>query len=272
MQSVSQRRAAARPAPSASPALDRWRATLAPYAERARRPARRYGEVALAAATALTMLVAVWAALVYAPIDAIQGVAWRIFYFHVPVAWVAYLAFGVVCGASILYLWRADERWDWLAHASAEIGIVFTTLTLVVGALWGRPIWGAWWVWDPRLTTTLILWFIYAGYLLLRTYLGPTASAARAAAVVGILGFVDVPINYLSTTWWRTQHPGQMISLDNTGHLTGPALFALFVALAAFTLVYCFLLLQVFRLEHLQATVRRLRLRVEVAKLDAEEA
>jgi heme exporter protein C len=271
MQSLSSRRTAARSAPSAFPGLDRWRAILAPYAERALGHVRRAGEPALAATTAATMLVAVWAALSYAPIDAIQGVAWRIFYFHVPVAWVAYLAFAVVFGASILYLWRRDERWDWMARAAAEIGIVFTTLTLLSGSLWGRPIWGAWWTWDPRLTTTLILWFIYAGYLLVHTYLGPTASAARAAAVVGILGFVDVPINYLSTTWWRTQHPSAMITIDNTGHLTGPALFALFVALVAFTLLFCFLLLEVYRLERLQAEARRLRARVEIELAEEED-
>jgi heme exporter protein C len=217
----------------------------------------------LGAVTAITMLVAIWAALSYAPIDAIQGDAWRIFYFHVPVAWVAYLAFFVVFGASLLYLWRKDERWDWLARGGAEIGIVFTTLTLITGSLWGRPIWGAWWTWDPRLTTTLILWFIYVGYLLVRTYMGRTESAARAAAVVGILGFVDVPINYLSTTWWRTQHPSLMVTTDNAGHLTGPALFALFVSLAAFTLLFGYLLLQVYRLERLQDTALRLRARVE---------
>jgi heme exporter protein C len=176
----------------------------------------------------------------------------------------------VVCGASILYLWRKDERWDWIARGGAEIGIVFTTLTLITGSLWGRPIWGAWWTWDPRLTTTLILWFIYVGYLLVRTYMGRTASAARAAAVVGILGFVDVPINYLSTTWWRTQHPSLMVTTNNAGHLTGPALFAMFIALAAFTLLFGFLLLQVYRLEHLQTAALRVRARVE-SDSDLEE-
>ncbi|HEX6122847.1 MAG TPA: cytochrome c biogenesis protein CcsA, partial [Ktedonobacterales bacterium] len=170
----------------------------------------------------------------------------------------------------ILYLWRKDERWDWLARAGAEIGIIFTTLTLITGSLWGRPIWGTWWTWDPRLTTTLILWFIYIGYLLVRTYMGRTASAARAAAVVGILGFVDVPINYLSTTWWRTQHPSLMVTTNNAGHLTGPALFAMFIALAAFTLLFGFLLLQVYRLERLQTAALRLRARVE-ADSDLDE-
>jgi heme exporter protein C len=269
MQSLSHRRAEGPPpaaqrtkAQAASP-LERWRAAVAPVVEPALGPIRRYGEPALAAATVITMPVAVWAALIYAPIDAIQGIAWRIFYFHVPVAWTAYLAFGVVFGASILYLWRRDERWDWLARAAAEIGVVFTTLTLISGSLWGRPIWGAWWTWDPRLTTTLILWFIYVGYLLLRGYLGRTPSAARSAAVVGILGFVDVPINYLSTTWWRTQHPSLMVTTDNAGHLPGAALFALFAALAAFTLLFGFLLLQVYRLERLQTMALRLRARIE---------
>ena len=130
-------------------ALEWGRARLGPPlargVERGLPPLQRYGEPVLGAATAITMLVAIWAALSYAPIDAIQGEAWRIFYFHVPVAWVAYLAFFVVFAASILYLWRKDERWDWIARAGAEIGIVFTTLTLITGSLWGRPIWGAWW-------------------------------------------------------------------------------------------------------------------------------
>ena len=94
-----------------------------------------------------------------------------------------------------------------IARANAEIGTLFTTLVLVTGSLWGRPVWGAWWAWDARMTTTLILWFIYVGYLLLRSYTGRSEGGARTAAVLGIVGFVDVPIDYLSITWWRTQHP-----------------------------------------------------------------
>ena len=129
--------------------------------------------MSLAILTTLAMLVTIWAVFAYAPVDAVQGVAFRIFYFHVPMAWVAYLAFFVVFIASIVYLWRKDERWDWLARASAELGTVFTTLVLITGSLWGRPIWGTWWTWDPRLTTTLILWFMYLAYVMVRAYAEP---------------------------------------------------------------------------------------------------
>src|SRR5512146_1254865 len=119
-------------------------------------PVRRYGEYVLGAATALAILALLWAAFAYAPTEATQGDVQRIEYIHVPMAWVAYLAFFVVFAASILYLWRRDPRWDLLAATSAEIGTIFTTLVLVTGSLWGRPVWGTWWQWDARMTTTLI--------------------------------------------------------------------------------------------------------------------
>ncbi|HEV2237529.1 MAG TPA: cytochrome c biogenesis protein CcsA, partial [Ktedonobacterales bacterium] len=132
---------------------------------------RTRGEKAFAVlglATAIGMVVSIWAIFAYAPEDALSGVVQRIFYFHVPVAWDAYLAFFTVFVASIMYLWRRDERWDWLARAAAEIGTELTTLVLITGSLWGKPIWGTWWTWDARLTSTLFLWFIYVGYLILR--------------------------------------------------------------------------------------------------------
>lgn len=130
--------------------------------------ARRYGEYVLGAAVAVGMILSIWAAFVYAPTDAVQGPVQRIMYFHVPMAWLAYLSFFVVFVASIAYLIRRDERWDWIARGSAEVGVIFTTLVLISGSIWGKAFWGTWWTGEARLTTTLILWFIYVAYLLLR--------------------------------------------------------------------------------------------------------
>jgi heme exporter protein C len=220
--------------------------------------------VGLGVATAVGMLASIWAVFAYAPTDALQGNVQRIFYFHVPMAWDAYLAFFVVFVASIAYLWRRDERWDSLARAAAEIGTVFTTLVLITGSLWGKPIWGTWWTWDARLTTTLILWFIYVGYLMLRSYTGRTASGARAAAVLGIVGFVDVPIDYLSVTWWRTIHPAATYVVDNGQSALPPAALQTFMlALLTFTLLFALLMVLVYRLERIQAGVEKLRGRIE---------
>ena len=134
----------------------------------------------------------------WVPTDAVLGVSQRIFYFHVPLAWVGFLAFGVVFVASVAYLWRGGDRWDSLAFASAEIGMLFMSLLLVTGVLWSKASWQVWWTWSPQLTTSLLLWLIYAGYLMLRAY-GPVGGqGARYAAVVGIIGFFDVPIVYMA--------------------------------------------------------------------------
>jgi len=225
-----------------------------------------YGELALGAATVIGVLLTLWAAFVYAPTELVEGDVQRIFYIHVPMAWLAYLAFFLVAVASALYLWRRDERWDWFARANAEIGAVFTTLVLITGSIWGKSFWGAWWVWDARLTTTLILWFVYVGYLVLRSYTGRTAQGARVAAVVGILGFVDVPINYFAVTWWRTLHPTAVLPLGSEPQLPASMLIALLIALVAFTLLFGFLLLQAYRLERTQTQVERLR-----AEFDEED-
>jgi len=225
---------------------------------------RRYGEYALGAATLLGILLTIWAAFIYAPRELVEGEVQRIFYVHVPIAWLSYLAFFFVFVASILYLWRRDERWDWFARANAEIGAVFTTLVLITGSIWGRAFWGAWWVWDERLTTSLIMWFIYVGYMVLRSYTGRTAQGARIAAVVGILGFIDTPINYLSVKWWRTLHPDTVLPLGGTPQLPAQMIVALLIALVAFTLLFAFLLLQVYRVERAAALAERLRMQIEM--------
>jgi heme exporter protein C len=130
-------------------------------------------------------------------------------YVHVPSAWNAFLAFFVVFVASVHYLWLKRERSDLLAASAAEVGTVFTGLTLVLGSIWGRPTWGVWWTWDPRLTSTAVLLIIFAGYLALRAFADDPDRRARWSAAVGILGALNVPIVYMSVKWWRTLHQTQ---------------------------------------------------------------
>jgi len=167
-------------------------------------------EKAAAAAVAL-MLVAAGAIFLYAPGDALQGPVQRIFYLHVSAAIAAYGCFAVVLVGGIIYLRNESPAADRFARAGALVGVVFTTVTLVMGMLWAKPIWGSFWTWDARLTSTLVLWIIYAGYLLVRRLAEPGRQAARIAAVVGIFGFIDVPVVHFSVTWWRTQHPGPIV-------------------------------------------------------------
>ncbi len=160
------------------------------------------------------MLLAAAAIFLYAPTDALQGPVQRIFYLHVSSAIAAYGCFAVVLVGGAIYLWKENLAADRWARAGAIVGLVFTTVTLVMGMEWAKPIWGTYWTWDARLTSTLVLWIIYAGYLLVRRLATPGRQAARFAAVVGIFGFIDVPVVHFSVTWWRTIHPGPVVIND----------------------------------------------------------
>lgn len=149
-----------------------------------------------------------WAAYASGP-DRMMGHLQKIMYTHVPTAWAGMLAFAIVFVASIAYLWTRRERWDHIALAATEVGTLMTAITLALGSIWGRPTWGVWWTWDPRLTTTAILLMMYAGYLALRAFVDDRERAARWAAIVGIFAFVNVPIVYMSVRWWRTLHQVQ---------------------------------------------------------------
>jgi heme exporter protein C len=156
----------------------------------------------------ILLLAAAGLAVFYAPPDAVQGIVQKIFYLHVPAAIAAYLCFAVVLVGGLVHLWNESPAADRAARAAAEVGLVFTTVTLVMGSIWAKPIWGSYWVWwDARLVSTLVLWLIYAGYLLVRRIAAPGRQAARFGAVVGIVGFIDVPIVHFSVSWWRTIHP-----------------------------------------------------------------
>jgi heme exporter protein C len=201
----------------------------------------------LGLAALTSFVVALLAALFYAPTEETMGDAQRIFYFHVPSAWIAFLAFFVVCAASILFLWKRERKWDVLALSSAELGVLLASLVLVTGPLWAKTVWGVWWVWDARLTATLVLWLIYVGYLMLRAYVEDPERRARLSAVLGIVGAADIPFIVLSVQWWRTQHPS--LILTQSGSLELPMVHTLLVALLSFSLVYVYLLLRRIRVE-----------------------
>jgi heme exporter protein C len=212
----------------------------------------RGGERVLGLLAAAALAVSTVLSLVVAPPDAVQGEVQRLMYIHVPAAWLAYLSFAVVFVGSIAYLRTRRTRWDRLAGASAEIGVMFTALAIVLGSLWGKPVWGTWWTWDPRLTTTAVLLLIYIGYLAIRRISDNPSRRARWCAVVGIVGFVDVPIVHLSVVWWRSLHQGPTVLRLGGPEIEGTMLLALLVGVAAFTLVYAYLMtlrLRVGRLE-----------------------
>ena len=177
-------------------------------------------------------------AMLFTPIEANQGPAQKIFYVHAPAAWVAFLAFGLVAFASMMYLWLRDDRLDRFAESSAEVGVVFTTVVLITGPLWGRPVWGTWWTWDARLTLTLFLWFIYLAYLVLRGAVDDRATRARYSAVLGILGALLIPFIHLSVYLFRTLHPMPIVLKPSRPSLPGEMLTTLLLAFASFTLLY----------------------------------
>jgi len=194
-------------------------------------------------AVALVLVAAVYVrALAFTPEEATQGLAQKIFYIHAPSAWVAFLAFGIVGICSAIYLFVKDPRLDLLAASSAEVGTVFTTVVLVTGPIWGKEIWGAWWTWDARLTLTLFLWFIYLGYLVLRTAVEEPGRRARYSAVLGILGALLVPFIHVSVYLFRTLHPMPVVLRPGKPELPGSMLLTLLVSFVVFTIFYLALL------------------------------
>jgi heme exporter protein C len=194
----------------------------------------------LAAAAAL---LATWMALVWAPTDAVQGDVYRIIYVHVPSAWLAYLAFVVVFLASIGWLWSRRPIFDAIAVSSAEIGVLFTGLALVAGSIWAKPTWGVWWTWEPRLITTAVMFVMYIGYLLLRGLSTDFERRATRAAILGAVLVLDVPIVHLSVLWANSLHQlPTVLRAAGSPALDGSMLLTLMVSVAAFTLIYVYLM------------------------------
>ncbi len=206
--------------------------------------------------SALLMVVSLYLVFLYVPTEREMGIVQRIFYLMVPMGWLAILSFFTVFIGSILYLVKRGSKWDIIAYSSAEIGIVFTTLALITGAIWAKPIWGVWWSWEPRLTATLVLWLIYLAYLMVRSFATEESKGARFAAVVGIIGFVDIPIIALATTLWRGMHPGTVIF---QGGLAPSMLLTLMVSIIAFTTLYLLLLIQRVSMKNDEIEIKRLK-------------
>lgn len=194
--------------------------------------------IAAATAVAITFVRAIF----FTPLEATQGPAQKILYLHAPAAWVAFLAFGLVGLASVLYLWLREDRLDRIAESSAEVGLMFTTVVLVTGPLWGKPVWGTWWTWDARLTLTLFLWFIYLAYVVLRGAVDDRSMRARYSAVLGILGALLIPFIHLSVYLFRTLHPQPILMKPGAPSLPGEMLATLLLAFGSFTLLYVALL------------------------------
>ena len=200
-------------------------------------------------ATTIAMPAALWMVMLYAPEERVMGAAQKIFYFHVASALMMYAAVAVLLGSGVAYLWRRDLRWDDLGRAATETGLLFCGIVLVTGPIWAKPAWGAWWTWEARLTTTLVLWLLLAGALLVRSYASDRDLGARLAAVVGVVAALDVYIVKKAVEWWRGQHP----EVFREGGLAPEMRHAFGVSTLAFCLLFALLLATRYQTARLEA-------------------
>lgn len=198
----------------------------------------------------LSMITTLYTSFIYAPNESIMGPIQRIFYFHMGTVWVATVAFTVVFIASIQYLRKRSRWWDILAYCSAEIGVLFITLTIITGSIWAKPVWGTWWTWDPQLTTTFILWILYIAYLILRSVAGNDSSKAKFAAVFAIIAYIDLPLVYISARLMRGISP--VVFGSGGGGIDSKMMVALLFAIFAFTFIYIILLIHRMEFEKIQ--------------------
>jgi heme exporter protein C len=194
-----------------------------------------------------------WMSFFWVSTEIRQGVAQRIFYVHVPAAWTCFLAFGIAALTSAMYLWLRDERLDRVAVSAAEGGMVFGTIMLITGPLWGRIAWGTYWTWEPRLTLTLLLWFIFLGYFMVRGSTDNPEKGKRLAAVVAIVGALDIPFIHLSVLWFRSLHPQPVVVKPDGPSLPADMLTTLLMGFGAFTVLFLGLFLLRYSLENVRA-------------------
>lgn len=204
--------------------------------------------------------VAGYAALFLAPTERTMGDVQRIFYFHVPSAWTAFVAFFIAFVANIAYIRTRKPKWDWLGVSAVEAGLAFTTVVLITGPIWAKPVWGIWWTWDARLTSTFVLWLLYVSYLLLRTLVADPERRAMVCAVFGIFACLDVPFVYVSIWLWRTQHPSPVVGGGGLDPRMGRVLLICWVALLG---LMGLLLRQRYRLEVLRHEAQELAVEAE---------
>lgn len=212
------------------------------------------------------MLTALYLIFVRVPPDSFQGEVQRIFYVHMAMWLSTFTAFGLVGVASLLYLWKRTPYWDHLGRSAAELGLLFCSLGLATGCIWAKPIWGTWWTWDPRLTLTLVLWMIYAAYLLLRTLATDPRQGATLAAILGVSGIVDLYLINRAVYWWRGIHPAVIVNREGGSGLNDPFMrVTLVVCMLAFFLLFLWLLRLRLRTAAMQETVDDLRARLAPA-------
>src|SRR5512136_1554610 len=209
------------------------------------------------------MMAALYMAFIQAPRERTMGDLQRIFYFHVPSGMMGLAAFAVNFFASLMYLVRKDRKWDSLALSATEIGVVFFTIVLVTGPIWAKPVWFVWWTWSPRLTSSLVLWMLYVAYLLVRNYVPDPDRRAAMSAVFGIVAFVDAPIVWFSIRWWRDIHPSPMLE---TGGLSPSMRPALWTCVAAFLVLFIYLIRRRFYLESARDDVESLARRADLLR------
>ena len=219
-------------------------------------------------ATIIALVIGLYLVFFYAPVENVMGWVQKIFFVHVPIAWIGFFAFFVTFVFSIMFLVTRKRIYDTYAYVSAEIGVVFITLVLITGMIWAKSSWNTWWAWEPRLTTSLILWFIYIAYVMIRQMDGVWEKKARLAAVFGIIGFVDVPIVFMAVRWWNTKfHPvvfGE--GKDQSGGGIDPEMLAALLTMIAFTtLLYSFLLVR-------GVSYEKMKIKVEQFKEQLREA
>ena len=210
--------------------------------------------------TGILMLANLYLIFMVAPTDAILGHVQRVFYFHFPMAMMSFLAFLVVFLASVIYVFRRESKWDNLAYACAEVGVVFISLTLITGVIWAKPVWNAWWLWTPRLTTTLILWLIYVAYMMIRAYAPNQTKAAVYGAVMGIIGFADVLVVYFSVQWWPGIHPAPVVGpLSESGSLNSTMRGVLGFSFLTFVFLLAYLVVERMTLRFNEDRIKALR-------------
>lgn len=217
----------------------------------------RWGSLALGlTGLALTVLFH-WQVFFWVPTEASMGIVQRIFYIHLPAAWVAFFAFGIVAICSAVYLWLGLDRLDHAARAAAEGGMIFTTIVLTSGPLWAKLAWGTWWTWEPRLTLTLLLWFIYLGYFMVRNATDSPERGKKFAAVVGIVGALNIPLIHMSVLWFRSLHPQPVVARTDGPQLDPAMLTTVLTALLAWTLIFLSLYLLRYGVARLEAVADR---------------
>jgi heme exporter protein C len=219
--------------------------------------------IILGAVAILLVIAAAYAAFFIAPEERTMGLIQRIFYFHVSSAWAGFSAFFLCFLGNLLYVWKRDQKYDWLAVSGAEVGLAFTTVVLITGPIWAHPVWGIWWTWDARLTSTFVLWLLYVSYLLLRTLVDEPDRRALLSSLFGIFAFLDVPLVFGAIRWWRTQHPQPVIAGGQGSglELTMKAVF--FFSALAMHVFMAFLVTERYALEKMQTETDFLAREVE---------